>query len=145
MSMWTHIVAAIDVDTCIECDDIENRIEKLLKIAPKITGSEGDADVFVNVLSGYNMYTSKDCDRCEFGNSIVHLDEGVFTCEAPVNYECPSGKYQTRAVITVIGDLRDRTRDRTKAEWMEFKKYIDKNINGRGFIIRNYAWKIIGW
>ena len=143
MSMWTHIVATIDVDTCIECDNIKKYVEELLKIAPKITGSESDADVFVNVLSGHNVYISHDCERCKYNNTIVHLEEGRFTCEAPKEYKCQSGEYQTRVVITVIGDLRDRTRDRTKSEWIEFKKFIAKYINGDGFIIRNYAWKIV--
>lgn len=145
MSMWTHIAAVIDVDTCMESDDIENDVRELLKTAPKITGSEGPANVFVNVLPGYNMSTNADCRRCRFGNTICHLKEGGFTCEASEDYECPSGEYQTRVVITVIGDLRDRYRKETKAEWLNFKKFIDKTISGQGFIIRNYSWKIIGY
>ena len=51
MSFWTHIVASIDVNTHIECDTLKRDVKKMLKAAPKITGSEGDAEVFVNVRS----------------------------------------------------------------------------------------------
>lgn len=144
MSFWTHIVAAIDVDTYIKDVDLKTRVETLLKDAPKITGSEKNADVFVNVLSGHNWWTSGDCNICEFGDTVIHLEDGCQQCDSPADYRCPSGEYQTRIVITVIGDLRDRMRDQTKTEWFDFKKFISKNINGNGFTIRNYSWKILG-
>lgn len=104
MSRWTHIVAAIDVDTFIESDTIQQDVEALLNSAPKITGSESDAEVFVNVPSGYNV-------SCTYSNGTYH-------------------EFQTRVVITVIGDLRDRDRAQTKQEWLDFKKYIYKTVNG---------------
>ena len=61
MSWWTHIVAAIDVDTYISSKTIKSDVEELLKGAPAITGSEGNADIFVNVLSGTNISTNRDC------------------------------------------------------------------------------------
>lgn len=145
MSFWTHIVAAIDVDTYKTSNTIKKDVEKMLEDAPKITGSEGPADVFVNVLSGYNHWTSCDCDRCEYGKTVRYLDEGGFECDAARDYKCPPGEYQTRVVITVIGDLRDRMKDTTKEEWKAFKKYIEKQINGNGFGIRNCTCKIQGY
>lgn len=111
MSRWTHIVAAIDVDTFIASKTIKSDVEKLLEDAPEITGSEGPADVFVNVLHGYNVYASED--------------------------------YQTRVVITVIGDLRDKTGKATEKEWIEFNKFIETQINGDGWWIRNCTCKIV--
>ena len=145
MSMWTYIVAAIDVDTYIESKTIKSDIEKLLEEAPRITGSERNADVFVNVLSGYNSSTNCDCDHCVYQPTVRHCEDGGFMCDAPEDYECPEGDYQTRVVITVIGDLRDRMKDQTKDEWNAFKKYIAKYINGNGFDIRNCTCKIQGW
>lgn len=143
MSMWTHIVAAIVVDTCIESKTIKSDVEKLLEDAPKITGSERNADVFVNVLSGSSTWTNFDCNHCKYRDTIQHDKEnGGFWCDCPDGYECPEGEYQTQVVITVVGDLRDRMRDTTKTEWQEFKKYIDKYIKGRGFIIRNCSCNI---
>ena len=97
MSMWTHIVASIAVDTFKESDTIKEDVEKMLEDAPKITGSERPADVFVNVLSGYNI-------------SIYEDDKHKV--------------YQTRVVITVVGDLRDRTKAQTEKEWNDFKNFI---------------------
>lgn len=145
MSSWTHIVAAIDVDTYKRSATIKEDVEKMLEHAPKITGSEGPADVFVNVLSGHNYWTSCDCERCEYGNTVRYLDEGGFECDATMDYRCPQGEYQTRVVITIIGDLRDRMKDTTKEEWKAFKKYIEKHVNGNGFGIRNCTCKIQGY
>lgn len=145
MSSWTHIVAVLHVDTYIMCDDIEQRVTEMLEDAPKITGSEGPASVFVNVLPGHNFSTSSDCRRCEFGNTRVHLKEGGFTCDAPEDYDCPRGEYQTRVCITVIGDLRDRCRKATSKEWDKFRTFIEKEINGKGFWIRECAYDIHEW
>lgn len=114
MSCWSHIVAAIYVDTCIESKELKTEIETLLEKAPKITGSEDEADVFVNVLSGYNEST--------FNNK-----EGEWV------------DFQSCAVITIVGDLRDRTKDQTEKEWLIFKEYIENEINNNGFLIRNYT------
>ena len=125
--MWTHIVASLDVETYVESDTIKEDVEKMLEKAPKITGSEGPADVFVNVLSGYNVSCWED-------------DEGH--------------KYQTRVVITVIGDLRDRQKSQTEEEWNKFKDFIGEeytndsdecNPDGLNFGIRNYSCKIEGY
>lgn len=97
MSMWTHIVASINVDTFKESDTIKEDVEKMLEDAPKITGSEGPADVFVNVLSGYNISIYEDDKHKE---------------------------YQTRVIITVVGALRDRTKAQTEKEWNDFKNFI---------------------
>lgn len=125
MSMWTHIVASIDVDTFKESDTIKEDVEKMLEKAPKITGSEGPADVFVNVLSGYNISSYEDDKHKE---------------------------YQTRVVITVIGDLRDREKPQTEKEWNEFKDFIGiepelytDNRDGLNLEIRNCSCNIKGW
>lgn len=145
MSSWTHIIAAMYVKTYIYSSDVEQCVKKMLEGAPKITGSEGDADVFVNVLSGHNHYTSSDCRRCEFGNTRVHLEEGGFTCDASEDYDCPEGYYQTCVVITVVGDLRDRCLKATSKEWDKFRAFIEKEINGKGFQIRECTYDIREW
>lgn len=55
MSCWTYIVGVIHVDTYKEVDDIKGYVEKALLSAPKITGSEYDASVFVNPVKGHNI------------------------------------------------------------------------------------------
>lgn len=139
--MWTHITACLSVDTCWEKTkpEIRKALKEILKSAPKITGSERDAEIFVNFPSGYNCSTSCDCEHCEFGPSVVHLEEGGFSCDGPEGYDCPEGKFQTCIVISIQGDLRDRTKEQTQREFDEFIKYIEAY-----FIIRDYSMNIEG-
>ena len=141
MSYWTHIVGVMHVETYEQVDDIKKYVEEMLKDAPKITGSEKDATVFVNAEPYYNMYTSKDCARCEYGKTIQIFDDG-YTCDGPDGYKCPHGAYQSRAVITVCGDLRDRMKSRTKKEWNAFHRYVAKELK---FGIRIATCRIDGW
>lgn len=143
MSYWTHIVAAIDVDTYLEEKDIETVVEAMLENAPSITGSEGDVDIFVNVLSGYNCSMGRDCSACPYKDTIEQFEDGGFGCYAEEDFECPSGEYQTRVVITIIGDLRGRQETTTHKEWDAFNNYVAKEIRGkRGFGVRNCTCSI---
>lgn len=137
MSVWTHIVGSIDVDTFIEDDRVKEIVEEKLKVAPKITGSEKDAEIFVNVLGGHNVSTSCDCGRCDYGNTVTYPDEGGCTCKAPEDFKCPSGVYQRRVVITILGDLRDKWDDETEKEYKAFYDFVDKE-----FMIRNSSINI---
>lgn len=143
MSSWTHIVATIDVDTNIEDKNIKNKVEEILKNAPKITGSEEDADIFVNVLSGHNTSTSCDCNSCKYKETIVRHEGGGYSCDADENYQCLWGEYQTRVVITVIGDLRDRSKYKTNNEYNEYKEFINFIEKDCKVWIRNRTVKII--
>ena len=135
MSYWTHICAVIDIDTFKEDDDLVLWIGRRLQNAPKITGAERDTSVFINIPPGYNVSTSCDCNRCEH-------NLGGNKCDRPDDdFVCPSGNYQTRAVITVIGDLRDRQINQTEFEWSEFFKYIKEDLL---WDIRNYSCRIQG-
>ena len=147
MSKWAHIVASIDVDTYIESNTIESDVKEMLKKAPKITGSEEDAHIFVNVLSGSNHITSCDCRNCEYGTTREYSGKrkGSFRCHKPEGYKCPEGRYQTRVVITVIGDLRDKSIAKTEKEWIGFKNFIENEIGGDGFNIRNCSCNIIDY
>jgi len=140
MSHWTHIVAAIDIETYKEDNNIKTIVEKLLQNAPKITGSERDANVFVNVLSGYNYWIGADCKHCEYGNTITRLECGSFQCQADETYKCPEGKYQTRVVITIVGNLRDRMTEQTEREYNDFLNYLIKDC---GFDIEHETFKIV--
>lgn len=143
MSCWTHVVAVYHIETYKQEKDIKIYVEKLLENAPKITGSERDADIFVNVLSGYNVFIGADCGACEYKESIIYDDTGGFSCDADKNYKCPKGDYQTRVVITVIGNLRDRMKDITKQELKEFERYLRLKKKGCYFDIENKAVKIL--
>lgn len=127
MSFWTHIVGVIHVDTYAKVDDVKKLVEDALKDAPEITGSEGPAAVFVNAEPGHNIWTSCDCGRCQYKDTISYLDRG-FECDGPPDFVCPKGEYQSRAIMTVCGDLRNRMKRQTKKEWNEFHRFIAKKL-----------------
>lgn len=141
MSSWTHITSCLSIETGLTQPKsvLKKIMMKELKEAPKITGSEKCADVFVNVKSGSNFWTSSDCNRCPFGETAEWSKEKGYECEAPEDYKCPSGEYQSCVVISVQGDLRDRSPDQTQKEFDEFLTYLKKR-----YYIRDYSINIIG-
>lgn len=143
MSHWTHITACLSVETGITAKkrDLKRKVKTILAQAPEITGSEGNADVFVNIQSGFNWFVSYDCEHCKYKETLrtITIDgEEWQECDAPDNYDC-SGKYQTCVVISIQGDLRDRTKEETQKEFNEFIKYITTKC-----YIRDYSVNIEG-
>ena len=60
MSRWTHITSCMSVDTCIENKKrVKKSIIDYINKAPKITGSENDAEVYVTLQRGYNISSWK--------------------------------------------------------------------------------------
>lgn len=133
MSDWTHIVSTIEVDTNIEDKNIQSKVYEMLKEAPIITGSEKKADIFVNVLSGYNVSDPCDCNACRYKDTVVYYVGGL-SCDADKDFQCPEGVYQTRVVITVVGNLRDRIKERTEKEYNDFIKFLENECK---FSIKN--------
>lgn len=130
MSRWTHIAAAIYVDTYIEDTNIKTMFEDILRHAPAITGSERSADVFVNVRSGHNIYVGADCKHCQYSPTLIHTNHG-YTCASPADYECQSAEFQSNVVITIAGDLRDREVAQTNREFNKFVKFLGKHCDIR--------------
>ena len=127
MSNWTTIYACIHLETEIHETNIKEVVEECLQNAPKITGSEGNADMFVNVPSGHTRSTMIDCEHCPFGRTIIHYKEG-FTCKKPEGYECKGAEYQTTVIITIAGSLRDRDKLQTATEYKAFLEWLSKNF-----------------
>lgn len=101
MSLWTHVTGAISVKVYTQSNEQTlNYARHMLANAPKVTGSEGDMQTFVNLLSGYNY---------------VEFDNGI------------KRKWQTEVIISLVGNLRDRTIDQTKQELEVFLDYIKDN------------------
>ena len=106
MSQWSEIAATISIDTKKEFKittqgkkEMLKYVNSFIKKAPKITGSEMDADVFVNIKSDFN---------------IIDVDGTELT---------------TQAVITVYGLLRDRDIYRTNEEWVQFITYLQSMVD----------------
>ena len=129
MSRWTQVTGCLYIETHLERKDIVEHIKSLIDIAPKITGSEKDVDIFVNALTGYNTSTNCDCEHCEYGKTRVFQKKGQFTCDADNNYKCPDGEYQTCVAVTIVGDLRDRDIRATCCEVTDFVQYLQETYN----------------
>ena len=144
MSCWTHITACLSVDTGIVAKkpELKRKVKEFLKNAPEITGSEGPADIFVNIQGGHNFSTTHDCERCEYKDSlhdVVDNDGKEYQeCDAPENHNCFT-EYQTCIVISIQGDLRDRMKDQTQKEFDNFMKYLTTK-----FYVRDYSLNIGG-
>lgn len=101
MSVWTHVTGCIYVDTMHNSKDIKKYVEKILEDAPLITGSEQNADIFINPLSGFNTSVFN-------GDNIEH--------------------FQTCVAITIVADLRDREIKETREEVSNFLDFIKDNF-----------------
>lgn len=98
MSRWCHVVGCLYIETFKETKGIKKYVENKIKDAPLITGSEADADIFVNPLSGHNVSV---WDRVK------------------------ETKYQTCVAITIVGNLRDTENATVEMEIKNFIKYIE--------------------
>lgn len=126
MSHWTSILASIYINTNIFDKNIRTKIEHYLNNAPKITGSEGNAEVFISIPYGYTTTITVDCEHCPYGDTVETCTNNI-TCDAPDTFKCPANDYQTQVVITIMGNLRDRFKEETQREYKEFLKYV-RNI-----------------
>ena len=109
MSQWTHITSCMSVDTCIKNEKkIKKSIIDYVSKAPKITGSESDAEVYINLQRGLNLTSWTKMRRKE---------------------------YQTCIIISIQGDLRDKDGQTTKEEFIKFKNYIEREYIIRDFSI----------
>lgn len=101
MSSWTHILGAIKVDGCYLTKKANiKHIESVIKNAPKVTGSEMDMSVI-------------------FQNSGI---SNMSICAKSIK------RYYTQYIITIYGNLRDRSLKQTQKELFEFMDYLSKNI-----------------
>lgn len=98
MSLWTHVVGAIHANFYAEStEEAWDNALLILKDAPKVTGSEGDMQTFVHPLDGYN--------NSEYNNG-------------------EDRQWQTCMVVSLVGDLRDRTIEQTNQELKAFLDYV---------------------
>jgi len=111
MSNWVSIVAVLEVETEICSHTMKKDFEVILKDAPKITGGEGDAQIFINIPSGYNL---------------------------SVHFKGEIEEFQTRVVITICGNLRNRFEDKTTREYEAFVKFLED----KDYWIRSQTVKI---
>ena len=126
MSEWSYIHTSLTVDLMKCVHNPEEELKRILEFAPKITGSEGGPDIFINVKSGHNVSTNCDCEHCFYENTIKYYKSGGSSCKKPEEYKCKDAEFQTICIITIDGNLRDRNIEQTRKEFKEFKKYLKR-------------------
>lgn len=116
MSRWTHITSCMSVETCTRNKKrVKKSIIDYINKAPKITGSEADADVYVNLQNGHNLSSWSKGRHQE---------------------------YQTCIVISIQGDLRDKDGETTRDEFVEFLNYIQNKYIIRDYSLNiEDEWK----
>lgn len=154
MSQWSSCNAIIGLT--INSRDVPNfeiLVKSALELAPKITGSERNADIQV-LYNPHNTSTNFPCNRCPIRGDVEHLVLGKdavcpgydaieivdelkkVPCQTREEYNL-IGRYVTscRIIITTPFGLRDRDAERTKNE---FKAFVDhlKNIFNKSFDIK---------
>lgn len=134
MSHWTTINAVIEIDTNIQSKVIKEIVAHRLSEAPKITGSEGNAEMFINQPSGYNCSSDLDCDNCVFNINNKCISEGTKNCKFQ--------EFQTVVILTISGHLRDRYKDQTEKEWKAFLEYTKEAFDVPMFGDIKYTCKI---
>lgn len=101
MSLWIHVVGAVYVSMYTQSNEQTlNHARHMVSHAPKVTGSERDMQVYISLLNGYNRH--------------------IFNDGEDVNW-------QTGVIISLVGDLRDRTIEKTNQELKAFLDYIKDN------------------
>ena len=121
MSRWAHISAVIRIDIkdnfaqefyddVIQQEKLDSFVQELASRMPKITGSKGNASVFVNKLPGHSI-------------------SRVYWSGIPYDYS----EYQTWYCLTIIGDLRDRTPQKTRREFNAALRFLKDEL-GEDFV-----------
>ena len=78
--------------------------------------------------SGYSFIESnRMSEAIKYKETLKSLDNGFSECDADNGYHCPEGNYQTCAVVTIVGDLRDRDADTTISQAGSFIDYLNSS------------------
>lgn len=114
MSQWTHIKGLIEVEPAGYTTAHKRYVlDTVLEHLPLVTGSERNMNTHIIPKKGSESWCS--CD--EFGyntNNLTHHNEGL--------------KVQESFIIVVNADLRDRTFDQTKKEFMKWMCRLSKRV-----------------
>jgi len=128
MSWWSYINGVIRVEPTGRSQPEKRYIlDTVLNHLPRVTGSEGDMEIYVSQEYGYNH--SSSCD--EYGdctNNLIDLYGG----------KSRRGwlEMQDHYLLTVHGALRDRHFDETHKEFMNWLCRLGKRIHLEDILVR---------
>ncbi len=121
MSFWTYIQGTITVRPMGRTQPEKRYIlETVLNHLPRVTGSEGDMDVYIIQKNGYNS----SCSRDEFGEATNNL------IDRHGNKSRKTGWLRTQDdyILVVNAALRDREFEETYREFMKWFVRLCKRV-----------------
>lgn len=121
MSFWTYIQGTITVRPMGRTQPEKRYIlETVLNHLPRVTGSEGDMDVYIIQKNGYNS----SCSRDEFGEATNNL------IDRHGNKSRKTGWLRTQDdyILVVSAALRDREFEETYREFMKWFVRLCKRV-----------------
>jgi len=120
MSWWTHINGNILVRVPGRSQaEIDYILQSVLDHMPRVTGSEGDMEVYINRHKGH----SSSCSHDEYQMRTNNLMNWR-------GYKDKDGWLETQDIYTLVvhGDLRDRLLKETIKEFMNWLCRLSKRI-----------------
>lgn len=121
MSSWTYINGTITAEP-LGRTQAEKRyiLETVLNHLPRVTGSEGDMDVYIIQKNGYN--SSLSCD--EFGERTNNLVD----IYGNKSFDRGRMRVQDEYILVVNAALRDREFDQTYKEFIKWLVRLCKRV-----------------
>ena len=129
MSFWTYVNGSIIVEPSGRTQPEKRYIlDTVLNHLPLVTGSEGDMEIYVNQMDGYNE--SSSCD--EYGERTNNLTD-IYG-----NKTFHGGwlEIQRCYIITLHGSLRDRMFNETYREFIKWLCRLSKRIQVNSVLVR---------
>ena len=109
MSVWTHICGSVEIDVHgVSQSHIQYVVETILNHLPVVSGSECNMQVHIIKKYGHNVSSSFD----DFGNIIIRNNNTD-------DDDCYNN-FQTKYILVLEGDLRDREFEETKRSFMKW-------------------------
>lgn len=129
MSNWVHIIGTIRVHPMGRCDnEREYILKQVLNHLPRVTGSEGDMDIYITKDRNHNI--SSNCDEYGQFSNLKHGDDSY-----GYNY-FDSFRGTDNFYLTVIANLRDRNLKITNREFQKWLCRLAKRVPVRNICIK---------
>lgn len=121
MSFWTYIQGTITVRPMGRTQPEKRYIlETVLNHLPRVTGSEGDMDVYIIQKNGYNS----SCSRDEFGEATNNLIDRHGNKSRKTGWLRAQDDY----ILVVSAALRDKKFEETYREFMKWFVRLCKRV-----------------
>ena len=126
MSMWTYVNGVINV-VPMGYSTAHKRyvLDTVLNHLPRVTGSEGDMDVFIVEEPGYNA----SCTHNEFGQ-----------CMGARDFRYHEMRVQNNFMVVINGKLRDRVFDETVRELSKWLNRLAKRVDIHDILVSVKAY-----